>query len=37
MADNWLENHYDEWLKRKTEWERNKSRRAPQPRNNSNK
>lgn len=22
MADNYLENHYDEWLKKKAEWER---------------
>lgn len=26
MADNYLEKHYDEWLKKKAEWERKKKR-----------
>ena len=26
MADNYLENHYEEYLKRKAEWEKKKKR-----------
>jgi hypothetical protein len=28
MADNYLENHYEEYLKRKAEWEKKKKRRG---------
>lgn len=28
MADNYLENHYEEYLKRKAEWEKKKSKGA---------
>lgn len=28
MADNYLENHYEEYLKRKAEWEKKKKRRV---------
>lgn len=27
MADNYLENHYEEYLKRKAEWEKKRKRR----------
>lgn len=27
MADNYLENHYEEYLKRKAEWEKKKKKR----------
>jgi hypothetical protein len=27
MADNYLENHYEEYLKRKAEWERKSQRK----------
>ena len=29
MADNYLENHYEEYLKRKAEWEKKKKRNLP--------
>jgi len=28
MADNYLENHYEEYLKRKAEWEKKKKKRC---------
>ena len=28
MADNYLENHYEEYLKRKAEWEKKKKKRG---------
>lgn len=37
MADNYLEKHYDNYLKRKAEWERKKKLgliRKPTPKNN---
>lgn len=33
MADNWLENHYEEWEKRKAQWEKDKAKRKPKPAN----
>jgi len=30
MADNYLENHYEDYLKRKAAWEKSRSR-APRP------
>lgn len=34
MADNYLENHYEEYLKRKAEWEKKKKRQNPPSGNN---
>ncbi|MCQ2343399.1 MAG: dehydrogenase [Paludibacteraceae bacterium] len=33
MADNYLENHYEEWLKRKTEWEKKGKPKSPKKKN----
>ncbi len=29
MADNYLENHYEAYLKRKAEWEKKKKKKTP--------
>ncbi len=31
MADNYLENHYEEYLKRKAAWEKKKKKTVPRP------
>lgn len=31
MADNYLEKHYEEYLKRKAEWEKKKKKPYPTP------
>ena len=31
MADNYLENHYEEYLKRKAEWEKKKRKASINP------
>lgn len=33
MADNYLENHYEEYLKRKAAWEKKKKKKKTVPRN----
>lgn len=36
MADNYLENHYEEYLKRKAEWEKKKKKTAQKKSQHSN-
>lgn len=36
MADNYLENHYEEYLKRKAEWEKKKKKTAKKKSQQSN-